>query len=380
MKNLFMLDPNVIYFNHGSFGATPVPVFEAYQNWQRELEKQPGAFLGGRHRELMLHARTVLADFLGTKAENVEFVNNATTGFNIIARSLDLKPGDEVLTSDMEYGAMDHTWRYMAYKKGFAYITREIPVPVKNASEFVEHFWQGVTPNTRVISLSHVTSSTAMIFPVEQICHRAREAGIITLIDGAHAPGQIDLSLDTMGADFYTGNLHKWVCAPKGSAFLYARPEMQKLVEPLVVSFGWEQDKTGPDRFIDLLEWTGTRDISPYLAGADAIHFLQEHDWPAVRKYCHELGAQIRHKLFELTQTPSLYPDSTEWYSQMGTASLPNDIDLGALGKTLSEKYNIVIPILKWKDHNLVRFSIQAYNSQEEVDILLDVISKFLMK
>jgi len=131
---------------------------------------------------------------------------------------------------------------------------------------------------------------------------------------------------------------------------------------------------------VDLLEWTGTRDISPYLAGADAVKFLIEHDWPSVRKYCHDLGAQIRHKLFELSNTPSLYPDSTEWYSQMGTASLPNDLDINALGKMLHEQYHIIIPIMKWKEHNLVRFSIQAYNTQEEVDILLDAISKFMSK
>ena len=310
MKQLFMLDPDVIFFNHGSFGATPYPVFESLQKWQRELEWQPVEFLGGRHHDLMLNARSVLAEFLGTKAENLVFVTNATTGFNIIARSLALHPGDEVLTSDHEYGAMDRTFKFLAKEKGFTYISRHVSVPIKSAEDFVDEFWQGVTTQTRVIFLSHVTSPTAAIFPIKQIAQKAQEEGIITLIDGAHAPGQFDLDLDDLGADFYTGNLHKWVCAPKGSAFLYTRPEVQNLVEPLIVSFGWDENSpSGPNRFVDLLEWTGTRDISPYLAAADAIRFLNDHDWPAVREYCHNLGAQIRHQLFEMSNVPSLYPE-----------------------------------------------------------------------
>jgi isopenicillin-N epimerase len=198
------------------------------------------------------------------------------------------------------------------------------------------------------------------------------------VIDGAHAPGQMDISLDTIGADFYTGNLHKWVCGPKGSAFLFARPEVQCLVEPLVVSFGWDESK--PSSFVDLLEWTGTRDISPFLGAADAIQFLNDHDWPAVRAYCHNLGAQIRQQLFELTGTPSLYPDSTEWYSQMGTASLADSTDMSALGTLLYNEYHIVLPLIGWNDHKLVRFSIQAYNTQEEVDILMNAIRKFMAK
>jgi isopenicillin-N epimerase len=378
MKDLFMLDPDVIYFNHGSFGATPRPVFEHYQKWQRELEWQPGDFLGRRHHDLMLNARKVVANFLGTKVENLVFVTNATLGINIVARSLELGPGDEVLSTDQEYGAMDRTFKFLARKKGFTYINRPIPVPVKSSADFVEDFWKGVTPHTRVIFLSHVTSPTAMTYPIQAICQKARQGSILTVIDGAHAPGQMDISLDTIGADFYTGNLHKWVCGPKGSAFLFARPEVQGLVEPLVVSFGWDESK--PSSFEELLEWTGTRDISPFLGAADAIQFLNDHDWPAVRIYCHNLGAQIRQQLFELTGTPSLYPDSTEWYSQMGTASLADSTDMSALGALLFNEYHIVLPLVGWNEHKLVRFSIQAYNSQQEVDILMNAIRKFMAK
>ncbi|MEW6240549.1 MAG: aminotransferase class V-fold PLP-dependent enzyme, partial [Chloroflexota bacterium] len=223
LRRRFQLDPSVTYLNHGSFGATPRPVFRAYQRWQRELERQPVEFLGRRHNDLMRSARTSLAAYLSTQAENVVFTQNVTIALNIAARSLGLGRGDEVLGTNHEYGALDRTWRFLAKERGFAYINQSIPVPLANEGQFVETFWQGVTPRTRVIFLSHITSPTATIFPIREIIERARGAGILTVIDGAHAPGQIPLALDSLGADFYGGNLHTWLCAPKGAGFLYAR-------------------------------------------------------------------------------------------------------------------------------------------------------------
>lgn len=380
MKDEFLLDPDVLFFNHGSFGATPRVVFEAYQRWQRDLERQPVDFLGRRHNDLLLAARREVAEFVGTRQENIVFVSNATTAFNIIAHSIDLGPGDEVLSSDHEYGAMERTWRYLAGKRGFKYISRRITVPVTTADELVEEFWNGVTPHTRVISLSHITSPTALTFPVAQIARRAREAGILTLIDGAHAPGQIDLSLDEMDVDFYAGNLHKWVCAPKGSGFLYASPRVQHLVQPLIVSFGWDESQTGPDRFVNLLQWSGTRDISAFLAVPDAIQFMREHDWPAVRQRCHDLGSRIRYELYEAFGIPALCPDSSDWYSQMGTASLPADTDTATMSKRLLEEFRIVMPVHAWQDRKLIRFSIQAYNSESEVETLISAVKKLAGK
>ena len=240
LKDQFLLDPDVIFLNHGSFGATPKPVFEVYQDWQRELERQPVEFLDRRFAERMAASRTVLADYLGTQRDDLVYVTNATVGVNIVARSLELGPGDEVLTTDHEYGACDRTWRFLAGKQGFAYMCQAIPVPIATPDAFVEQLWQGVTPRTKVIFLSHITSPTAMTFPITEVCRHAREQGILTVVDGAHVPGQIHLDLDELGADFYTGNLHKWLCAPKGAGFLYASPEKQSLLEPLVVSWGYE--------------------------------------------------------------------------------------------------------------------------------------------
>ena len=209
IKDQFLLNPDVIFLNHGSFGATPKPVFEEYQHWQRELERQPVEFLDRRFAERMAASRAALADYLDTQRDNLVYVTNATVGVNIVARSLELGSGDEVLTTDHEYGACDRTWKFLAGKRGFDYIRQSVPVPIATANDFVEQLWQGVTPQTKVIFLSHITSPTAVTFPVADVCRRAREQGILTVVDGAHVPGQIHLNLEELGADFYTGNLHK---------------------------------------------------------------------------------------------------------------------------------------------------------------------------
>jgi len=279
LREQFLLNPGIAFLNHGSFGACPRPVFEEYRRWQLELERQPVEFLGRRFNALMRAAREPLAAHLHTAADNVVYVPNSTTAVNIVARSLRLGPGDEILTTDHEYGAMDRTWRFLCAKPGAAYRARPIPVPLTGADDFVEALWAGVTPRTRVVFLSHITSPTALTFPVQEVCRRARAAGILTLIDGAHAVGQIPLALDELGADFYTSSCHKCLCAPKGSAFLYVRPERQPLVEPLVVSWGWQSDTPGPSRFVDEQEWMGTRDVAAYLATPAAIEFMAAHHW-----------------------------------------------------------------------------------------------------
>ena len=220
LKKHFLLDPSVTFLNHGSFGATPKPVFDEYQRWQRELENQPVEFLGRRFMDLMAQSRAAIGEYLGTHADNLIYTQNVTISMNIVAHSLELGAGDEVLASDHEYGAMDRTWRFLAKERGFAYVNQ--PVSLISKEAFVESFWAGVTPRTRVVFLSHITSPTALIFPVEEIIKRAHTAGIITIIDGAHVPGQLSLHLDSLGADFYGGNLHNFRCpAYYASHFAY---------------------------------------------------------------------------------------------------------------------------------------------------------------
>jgi isopenicillin-N epimerase len=378
LKEYFLLDPNVTYLNHGSFGACPRPVFEAYQNWQRELERQPVGFIGQRSA-LLAATRARLANFLGVYTDDLVYFPNPTTAINMVARNVKLQSGDEILATDHEYGAMDRTWRYICKKTGAKYINRPVLLPLTTIEEFVETFWAGVTPRTKVVFISHVTSPTALIFPVKEICQRARQAGILTIIDGAHAIGQIPLDLADLGCDIYTGACHKWLCAPKGSAFLYARREVQPWLDPLVVSFGYNEDPSqatySSSRFIDYHEWQGTCDISAYLATPTAIDFQAEHDWAEVRKRCHQLGLETRQRIDAITGLSPVCDEA--WFGQFFVARLPESTDPGALHQHLYVERSIVVPSSQLNGQKFIRVSFQGYNTQEDADILVMALGKF---
>jgi isopenicillin-N epimerase len=377
LRDLFLLDPNVVFLNHGSFGACPRPVFDEYQRWQRELERQPVEFLGRRFNDLMQEARSALGDYLGADADDLIYVTNATVGLNIVARSLDLRPGDEVLTTDHEYGALDRTWRFLCAKHGAKYVRQPVSVPIRSVEEVIETIWSGVTDRTRVLFISHITSPTAITFPIKPLIDQARERGIITIVDGAHAIGQIDLNLRELGADFYSSNCHKWLMSPKGSAFLYARKEMQHLVEPLVVSWGWEAEKPGSSKFVDEQEWTGTRDIAAFLSVPAAIQFQRDHDWPRVRRECHELVRYARQQVSAFTNLAPLTPDDEQWFAQMSALPLPS-CDLDVLKRRLYDEYRIEIPVIRWNDRCFARISIQGYNTRADVDVLCTALKNLL--
>lgn len=378
LKEYFLLDPTVHFLNHGSFGATPKPVFEACQRWQLELERQPVEFLGRRHNELMRTARAALADFVGTTEDNLVYVTNVTVGLNIVARSLELGSTDEVLTTDHEYGALDRTWRFLAKEKGFTYRPCQIPLPLTSAEMFVETLWQGVTPRTRVIFLSQITSPSAVIFPVAEVCARARREGILTVIDGAHVPGQIPLALDELGADFWSGNLHKWLMAPKGAGFLSARPEIQSLLKPLVVSWGYEAEIPGPSRFIDQHEWMGTRDVSAFLAVPEAIRFQKEHAWEKVREACFELATLAQAQICALTGLAPLHLPAARTYRQMVAVPLPAETDLPTLKSRLYDEFRVEVPLTTWNGQKLIRVSVQGYNTQEDIEALVEALRVLL--
>ncbi len=376
----FLVRPDIAFLNHGSFGARPLVVFETYQHWQRELERQPVEFLGRRLPGLLAEARAVLAAYIGAHAEDLVFVPNATHGMNIVARSLALEPGDEVLGTDHEYGAVERTWRFVCGERGAHYRTQPIPLPITTHEEMVEHLWEGVTERTRVIVVSHISSPTALRFPVEQICQRAEAQGILTVVDGAHAPGQIDLDLNSIGADYYLGNAHKWLMSPVGAGFLYARPEQQALLKPLVVSWGWEPRQPGPSPFIDLFDWIGTDDPAAYLSVPAAIAFQQDHEWPSVRAICHTLAGEFRSRIGKLTGLPHICPDSTDWWMQMCALPLPTDGQFSAseLQAHLWNEYQVEVPITEWQGWRFVRTSVQAYNSVADLDRLLDGLRNLL--
>ena len=379
MKEQFLLDPDVIFLNHGSFGATPRPVFEAYQHWQRCLEAQPVYFFTTELPRHLQNARQALGQYLGVDGNDLVYIPNVTFGVNIVARSLHLGPGDEVLTTDHEYGACDNVWRYLSQQKGFTYQQQAIPLPISSPEAIVEQFWQGVTVNTKVIFLSHITSYTALRMPVEAICARAQATGILTVIDGAHAPGQLPLDLSVIGADFYTGNCHKWLCSPKGAAFLYTRPDKQHLIEPLVVGWGWGDERpfTFGSDYLDFHQWLGTNDLSAYLAVPTAIQFQAQHNWEQIRQQCHQLACYAYHQLNALTGLPPIYPATTDFFQQLFTAPLPS-VTPHHLKTYLYGEHHIEIPIISWQNQPFMRVSVQAYNTQSEVDTLIQALSTYL--
>lgn len=381
MREQFLLDPDIVFLNHGSFGACPQPVFETYQNWQRELERQPVEFLGRRFEELMAGARRSLGEYLGCQPDDLVYFPNPTTAVNMVVRSLDLGPGDEILTTDHEYGAMDRTWRFICKQTGATYIRRSIPLPVTTHDDLVDSFWEGVTNQTRVIFVSHITSPTALIFPVKKICRRARGAGILSIVDGAHAPGQIPLNLEGIGADVYTGACHKWMLSPKGASFLYAREEVQERLDPLVVSWGYESDPGfgSGNRFIDYHQWQGTRDPAPFLSVPAAIEFMQANNWDLVRESCHELAMNTLQRINALTGLPSICPPEGGWMGQMAAARLP-EVEPRKFQKALYDRFLIEVPITSWNDQHLIRVSIQAYNTQADMDVLLGGLADLLGK
>jgi isopenicillin-N epimerase len=290
-----------------------------------------------------------------------------------------LKLGDEILSTDHAYGALERTWRFVCKKNGATLIRQPIPLPQTTPENFVETFWQGVTPRTRAIFIDHITSATALQFPIEPIIARAKEAGILTVIDGAHAPGQIPLNLTERGADMYIGAGHKWLCAPKGSAFLYARREIQPLLDPLVVSWGYEAPTyiTGYP-FVNYHEWQGTRDMSAFLATPTAIRFQAEHDWGKVRASCRELVVNTRARIIDLTGLPALCPNEPEWFTQFFAARLPDDVNVEKLKIDLYEKFHIEVPVHRWNDIPLIRVSFQGYNTQQDADALLHALEILL--
>ena len=362
----FLLDDDVVFLNHGSFGACPRPVWETYRAWQDQLERQPVAFFG-RHHALLGSARTVLADSLNISDRDMSFVVNATSGINVVARSFPLAAGDEILGTDLEYGALDLTWEHLCQRFGATYVRAHIPMPFTTPEAIVDAIWERVTPATKAIFVSHITSGTAIIMPIEAICARARAEGILTIVDGAHAPGQIPLNLSEMGVDIYSGNCHKWLCAPKGSAFLYVHPDQQEWIESLTISWGWRAGHT----FLSRNEQQGTRDISSYLAVPRAIEFQAEHSWPDVRAACHARLAAFRERNHQRYGIEPLYPNTPAWFAQMALIEIPDPgIELIDFKNRLMADYSIEIPCMRHGNTTCVRLSVQGYVTDDDLDVL----------
>jgi isopenicillin-N epimerase len=372
LRSQFLLDPELAFLNHGSFGACPLPVLQALHRWQFAMERNPVAFLGRRSAQQLREARTALATFVGAQPTDLVFVPNATTGVNIVAASLPLTPGDEVLATDHEYGACEATWERACARAGATLRRVTIPLPFER-ERFTDTMLSAIGPRTRLIFASHVSSTTALIFPVEQLCSQARDRGVLTLIDGAHAPGQLPLDLDALGADFYTGNAHKWLCAPKGAGFLHARAQHHASLHATVTSWGYvagDGGHTGFDAYTGStilerrLQWQGTRDIAAWLSVPAAIDFQREHDWPAVRARCHAMAVALMHRVAAHTGLPPIGTDQD--FAQMVPLAVPHT-DAEALRTRLLEQHAIEVPVTRHGGRSFVRVSVQGYNNDDDL-------------
>jgi isopenicillin-N epimerase len=366
LRSHFLLDPAVAFLNHGSFGACPRPVFEQYQAWQRQIELEPVQFIGRRQDGLLTAARERLASWLNAPADELTFIVNATSGVNVVARSMRLQPGDEILTTDLEYGACDNTWQHLCDRYGATYVRQHIPMPFTTQEALIEALFAGVTERTKAIYVSHLTSGTSAILPVKAIAARARLLGILSVVDGAHAPGQIPVDLADIGADFYTGNLHKWTCAPKGAAFLHARSEHHEWMESLTISWGWSR---GGDTFVSRNQQQGTQDVSRYLAVPAAIDFLADHNWDAIRASTHTRLRALRERLHAKYGTEPLYPEDGGWYAQMALITLPVD-DASTFNSRLFDDFGVEVPFTAHDGRQFVRVSVQGYVSNNDLERL----------
>jgi isopenicillin-N epimerase len=381
MRELFLLDPDVVFLNHGSFGACPAEVLAAQHAWQREMERNPVEFLGRRSAALLAEARARLASFLGARGDDLVFVTNATTGVNAVARSLELAPGDEVLTTDHEYGACDAAWEHYCARQGARLVRVEIPLPFQR-ERLADLILDAVTERTRLVSLSHLTSTTALILPVAEVCRVARERGVLTLVDGAHVPGHIPLSLDELGVDFYTGNCHKWLCAPKGAGFLHVRTEHHGRIHAPIVSWGYRSEVEGHAGFTAYtgssllerrLQWQGTRDISAFLAVPAAIDFLERLGWDGLRRRCHGLAVEARARIDRLTGLAPICSDDD--IGQMVAIELPA-CDAEELRAWLFERHRIEVPVTTHGGRTFVRPAFHAYSTGDDVEALAAAIAE----
>ena len=373
----FLLDSTITFLNHGSFGACPQPIFDEFQRFQRELELDPVHFIQKKLPVYLKQAKAPLGEFIGCNPKDFFFVPNPTVAINTVMRSLQLQPGDEILATNHEYGAMDRTWHFYCKKSGAKYVRQPITLPVVSKEQIIAEFWKGYTSKTKVIFLNHISSSTALIFPVKEICDKAQELGLITIVDGAHVPGHIDLDLADLNPDFYTGTLHKWMLAPKGSSFLYVKKEFQDDIDPLVVSWGYESLAPSESRFLDYHEYQGTNDHSAFLCTPTVIHFLRENDWKAKSEACKQIVLENYQRFCDLLQTQPIAPITSEFLGQM--ASIPVKTTKPAeLKDLLYNQYKIQIPVMPLNDKVYLRYSINAYNTQEDLDVLYRALEDIL--
>jgi isopenicillin-N epimerase len=379
------LDPAVTFLNHGSFGACPSVVLERQTELRRQMEREPVEFFVRTMTPLLDRSRESLGALLGADPGDLVFVHNATAGVNAVLRSLDFQPGDEILVTNHDYNACRNVVRYVAERTGAKVVEVRIALPITGPRQVVDAVLAQVSPRTRLALLDHITSPTALVLPIEDLVARLAERGIDTLVDGAHAPGMVPLNLRRLGAAYYTGNCHKWLCAPKGAGFLLVRRDRQAGIEPPIVSHGWNRPRRGYSPFQDGFDWPGTLDPTAWLCVGDAIGFvssLLDGGLDALMRRNHALAVHAQRTLCDRL---GLAPVGVEeMLGSMAAVQLPDDHSPPAAGpgddfesrERLFTRFGIEVPVFYWPaaPRRLLRVSAQAYNDPEQYERLAGVL------
>jgi len=377
LTSQFLLNPDITFLNFGSFGACPKPIFFDLQKWQLELETEPVQFIAFNGFEYLKKSREALGQYINCHADDVVYTPSPSYAINIIAKSFKLNPGDEILGTNLEYGALDRTWNYYCKKASAKYVRQPIELPITTKEKFIEDFFKGLTSKTKAIFISQITSTTALIFPVKEICEIAKAKGLFTIVDGAHVPGHIPLNLAELKADVYTGACHKWMCTPKGCSFLYVKKEFQPLFDPLIISWGYESAAPSHSQFLDYNQVQGTRDFTAFLTVPKAIQFLQENNWDKVSADCRALAHKNYQRFCTLLGSQPLCPITDEFLGQMCSVPIKTS-QPEKLQRLLFEKYKIEIPVMRQDAHVFIRYSIQAFNTQQHLDNLHNALSEII--
>jgi isopenicillin-N epimerase len=384
----WVLDPAITFLNHGSFGATPAAVLEAQTAWRQRLEAEPVRFMVRELEGLLDAARGELAAFVGARAENLAFVPNATAGVNAVLRSISFAPGDEILTTTQEYNACRNAVDHVCAASGASAVVADLPFPVTSGEAIAAALLERLTDRTRLVLVDHVTSQTALVFPIARIASALRRRGIDLLVDGAHAPGMIPLHLEALGASWYTANCHKWICSPKGSAFLWAREDRRDQIRPIAISHGANSPRTDRSRFLIEFDWTGTFDPTAWLCVPEAIRFMGsvlEGGWPELMRRNHALALEGRDRLCAALGIDPPAPD--DLLGSMASVPLPDGLSASApslygdpLQDALLESHGIEVPVVPWPapPRRLLRISAQIYNTAAEYDYLCEALAAVL--
>ncbi len=373
LLSLFALDPAIDFLNHGTFGAAPRAVLEAQTAWRQRLEGRPIELLDRRRAELLAPALEAVGRFVGAEPRNLGFVTNATGGANAVLRSLKLAPGDEIVTTNHVYNAIRQTMTYVAAQAGAKSIEVRVELPLRGPDGVFEPIAEAIGDRCRLVVIDHVTSPTAIRVPVERIIGLCADRGVDVLVDGAHAPGMLDLDVQDLGAAYYTGNLHKWVCAPKGAAFLWVRPDRQAGIHPNTISHFLGQG------LAEEFAWQGTRDITAWLCAKDAIEFMGGFGWDRIRRHNHDLAVWVQAMLASRWGVEPISPLDGSMLGSMVTLPLPaaarrRHASTQALQARLYGEHRIEIPVIDWDGSWWIRASCQIYNVPQQYERLAQAV------